>query len=37
MKKRIDIAVSTDPISDYQNIIEYAKQMQGYADFCIVT
>lgn len=33
MKKRIDIAVSTDPISDYQNIIEYAKQMQGHADF----
>lgn len=33
MKKQVDISVSTDPISDYQNIIEYAKQMQGVADF----
>lgn len=33
MKRKVDIAVSTDPISDYQNIIEYAKQMQGYAEF----
>ena len=33
MKKNIDVAVSTDPISDYQNIIEYAKAMQGIADF----
>ena len=33
MKKRVDISVSADPISDYQNIIEYAKQMQGVADF----
>lgn len=33
MKKNVDISVSTDPISDYQNIIEYAKQMQGVADF----
>lgn len=33
MKKNIDVAVSTDPIKDYQNIIEYAKQMQGHADF----
>lgn len=34
MKKNgIDIAVSTDPIEDYQNIVEYAKQMQGTADF----
>lgn len=33
MKKNVDIAVSTDPIKDYQNIIEYAKQMQGTADF----
>lgn len=31
--KKIDIAVSTDPIKDYQNIIDYAKQMQGVADF----
>lgn len=33
MKKRVDIAVSTDPISDYQGIVEYAKQMQGIAEF----
>lgn len=33
MKKYVDISVSTDPISDYQNIIEYAKQLQGIADF----
>ncbi len=33
MKKNIDIAVSTDPIKDYQNIIDYAKHMQGVADF----
>lgn len=33
MKRRVDISVSTDPISDFQNIIEYAKQMQGVADF----
>lgn len=33
MKKNVDVAVSTDPITDYQNIIEYAKQMQGTADF----
>lgn len=33
MKKNVEISVSTDPIEDYQNIIEYAKQMQGVADF----
>lgn len=33
MKKRVDISVSTDPIYDFQNIIEYAKQMQGIAEF----
>lgn len=33
MKRNIDVSVSTDPIADYQNIIEYAKQMQGIADF----
>ncbi|MBP3431616.1 MAG: ribulose-phosphate 3-epimerase [Clostridia bacterium] len=33
MKKNVDVSVSTDPISDYQNIIEYAKKMQGIADF----
>ncbi len=33
MKRVVDVAVSTDPISDFQNIVEYAKQMQGIADF----
>ncbi len=33
MKRRVDISVSTDPIGDFQNIIEYAKQVQGTADF----
>lgn len=36
MKKIVDIAVSTDPIDDFQNIVEYAKLMQGHAEFCIV-
>ncbi len=33
MKRVVDVAVSTDPIDDYQNIVEYAKELQGYADF----
>lgn len=33
MKKNVDISVSTDPIEDYQNIVEYARTMQGVADF----
>ena len=33
MKRVVDVAVSTDPIEDYQNIVEYAKELQGYADF----
>lgn len=33
MKRRVDISVSTDPVTDYQQIIEYAKAMQGVADF----
>lgn len=33
MKKIVDVAVSTDPIQDFQNIVEYAKEMQGVADF----
>ena len=33
MKRNVDVSVSTDPINDFQNIIEYAKQMQGVADF----
>ncbi len=33
MKKRtVDIAVSTDPVKDYQELLEYAKSMQGMAD-----
>ena len=33
MKKNIYISVSTDPIKEYQKIIDYAQEMQGYADF----
>lgn len=33
MKKIVDVAVSTDPLIDYQNIVEYAKEVQGFADF----
>lgn len=33
MKKHIDISVSTDPMKDYQAITEYARLMQGVADF----
>lgn len=33
MKRVVDVAVSTDPIDDYQNIVEYAKELQGHADF----
>lgn len=33
MKKNLFISVSTDPIKEYQSIAEYAKEMQGYADF----
>lgn len=33
MKKNIMVSVSTDPIEDYQSIIDYAKFMQGKADF----
>lgn len=34
MKKRtVDIAVSTDPVKDYQELLEYAKLMQPIADF----
>lgn len=34
MKKRtVDIAVSTDPIKDYQELLDYAKEMQPIADF----
>lgn len=33
MKKDVFVSVSTDPISEYQLICEYAKDMQGVADF----
>ncbi len=33
MKKNVDISVSTEPIEDYQNIVEYARSMQGVAEF----
>lgn len=32
MKRKVDIAVSTDPIKDLQSIIDYAKQLQERAD-----
>lgn len=39
MRKSADISLSTLPLNDYQNIVEYAKQMQGVAEFlhCDVT
>ena len=33
MKKNVLVSVSTDPIQDYQSIVNYAKDMQGKADF----
>lgn len=33
MKKNICISISTDPLPGYQEIIDYAKEMQGHADF----
>ncbi len=33
MRRNVDVSVSTDPISDYQNIIEYAKEVQGESEF----
>lgn len=34
MKKRtVDIAVSTDPVKDFQELLEYAKSMQEISDF----
>lgn len=33
MKNNVYISVSTDPIKEHQRISEYAKEMQGYADF----
>lgn len=33
MKKYTYISVSTDPISNFQEVVEYAKDLQGKADF----
>lgn len=33
MKKKVDIAVATDPVKDPYDIIEYAKQLQGCIEF----
>ena len=33
MKKNVYISVSTDPIKEYQTVADYAKIMQGHADF----
>lgn len=33
MKRKIDVSVSLDPVSGFQNPIDYAKSLQGYADF----
>ena len=33
MKKSVYVSVSTDPVPGYQEIIDYARQMQGVADF----
>lgn len=33
MKKNIAISVSTDPIEEYQEILEYSKEMQDIAEF----
>lgn len=33
MKRVVDVAVSTDPIDNFQNIVDYAKEMQGIAEF----
>ena len=33
MKKNVYVSVSTDPVTGYQEIVDYAKEMQGEADF----
>ena len=33
MKKNIYVSVSTDPVGGYQKIIDYAKEIQTFADF----
>lgn len=32
MKKKVYVSVSTDPVKEYQLVVEYAKQLQGVAD-----
>ena len=32
-RNNVYVSVSTDPISDYQEIVEYTKELQGEADF----
>ena len=32
MKRIVDVEVSTDPIDNFQNIVDYAKEMQGNAE-----
>ncbi len=33
MKKNVYVSVSTDPVTGYQEIIDYAREIQGEADF----
>ena len=33
MKKEVYISVSTDPIKEVHAVVDYAKKMQGHADF----
>ena len=33
MKKNVYISVSTDPVTSFQNIVDYAKELQGITDF----
>ncbi len=33
MKKNVAISVSTDPIEDFQEVVEYARELQGISDF----
>ena len=33
MKKEVYVSVSTDPVKEYQGVLEYAKKLQGHADF----
>ncbi len=33
MKKNVYVSVSTDPVTSFQNVVEYAKELQGIADF----